>query len=72
MVLQSTKVNNNTACDIVIERIRPFCLSLFVRHEINSGYLSSITVPTLLMLGVEVPLKVRLLPESHPSPIDGL
>ena len=30
MVLQSTKVNNNIARDIIIQRIRPFCLSLYI------------------------------------------
>ena len=30
MVLRSTNVNNNKARDIIIERIRPFCLSLML------------------------------------------
>ena len=43
-----------------------------VRHEVNNGYLSPIVVPVVVVLIVEVPLKVRLLPESHPSPIHGM
>ena len=34
MVLQFTKVNNNTARDIIIERIRPICLSLVMVHPV--------------------------------------
>ena len=41
MVLQSTKVNNNTARDIIIERIRPFCLSLWISAENSMSSLFS-------------------------------
>ena len=45
MVLQSTKVNNNTARDIIIERILPFCLSLLDRLlKSNSNYLSALHI----------------------------
>ena len=34
--------------------------------------LSSIVVPVVVVLVVEVTLKVCLLPESHPSPVHGM
>ena len=43
-----------------------------LRHKVSNGYLSSIVVPVVVVLVVEVPLKVRLLTKSHPSPVHGM
>ena len=63
MVLQSTKVNNNTASDIIIERIRPFCLSLMIRQDSNGIFNVSHLVVKCIDHGVEsvaVALGMRL------------